>query len=132
MTDGLSRIPLNRNQETTQKSTYQQEIVSETNGNEELPEGTFPINLTLIQKHQQEEPRIIAKYKTGKYHKGSFREGSNIDLNLITYNNNIVIPSKLQSSVLHWYHTYFVHTIMDITEAMILQDVYWPDIRDSV
>ena len=96
--------------------------MSVINDIEELPEGTFPINLKLIPKYQRTEPSIIAKYKTGKYHKGSFREGSNIDLNLI----------KLQSSVLHWYHKYFVHTRMDITEAMILQDVYWPDIRDSV
>ena len=44
VTDILSRIPLNGNQETTQKSIYQQEIASETNDIEELPEGTFPIN----------------------------------------------------------------------------------------
>ena len=49
---GISRIPLNGNEETTQNSTYQQEIVSEINDTEETPEGTFPINLILIQKHQ--------------------------------------------------------------------------------
>ena len=42
--DTLSKIPLNGNQETTQKSTYQKEIMSENNDIEELPEGTFPIN----------------------------------------------------------------------------------------
>ena len=44
-------IPLNGNQETTDKSTYQQEIVSEINYTEEIPEGNFPINLKSIQKH---------------------------------------------------------------------------------
>ena len=48
VSERLSRIPLNGNQETTQKSTYQQEIVSEINDTEEIPEGTFPINLKLI------------------------------------------------------------------------------------
>ena len=48
--DGLSRISLNGNQETTQNSTYQQEILSEINDTKEIPEGTFPINLKLIKK----------------------------------------------------------------------------------
>ena len=41
-------IPLNFNQETTHKSTYQQEIVSEINDTQQIPEGTFPIILKLI------------------------------------------------------------------------------------
>ena len=48
--DGLSIIPLNYNQETTQKSTYKQEIVLEINDIKEIPEGISPINLRLIQK----------------------------------------------------------------------------------
>ena len=64
--DRLSRRPLNGNEETTQKSTYQQEIMSEINDTEEIPEGTFPINLhKLIQKYQWLEPSITAKYKYG-------------------------------------------------------------------
>ena len=35
--------------------------MSENNDTEELPEGTFPINLKLIQKYQRQEPIIIAK-----------------------------------------------------------------------
>ena len=66
--------------------------MSEINDIKELPEGTFPINLKLIQKYQREEPSIIAKYKDGTYHKGYFCGGSNIDLNLITCKDNIVIP----------------------------------------
>ena len=51
--DRLSRIPLNGNNETEKKSTYQQEIVSEYNDIEEIPEGNFPINLKLFQKNQR-------------------------------------------------------------------------------
>ena len=67
-------IPLNDNQETTEKSTYQQEILSEINDTEELPEDNFPININLIAKHQREEPSIIAKYQDSTYHKVFFME----------------------------------------------------------
>ena len=70
--DALLRLPLNGNQETTQNSTYQKEIMSEINDIVELPEGTFPLNLKLIQQYQWEEPSITAKYNDGTYHKGFF------------------------------------------------------------
>ena len=63
---------------------------------EELPEGIFPINGITIKKYKWSEPSIIAKYKYGTYHKGSFRGGSDIDLKLIRCKDNIVIKSKLQ------------------------------------
>ena len=44
-----------------QKSNYKEEIVSEINDIEELPEGNFPINLKLIKKYQRTEPSLIAK-----------------------------------------------------------------------
>ena len=93
--------------------------MSEINDIEELHEGIFPINLKLIQKQQSEESRITAKYNDGTYHKGSFCGGSNIDINLITCKDGIVILSKLQSCVLHLYHTYLLHPGMDRTEAII-------------
>ena len=74
----------------------------------------------------------MAKYKDGMYHKCSFRGGSNININLITCEDNIVIPKILQSYVLHWSHTYLLHPGMDRTEAMIIQIFYWPRIRDAV
>ena len=46
--------------------------------------------------------------------------------------DNIVNPSKLQSYVLHWYHIYLLHLVVDITEAMIHQHMYWPYIKDAV
>ena len=95
--------------------------MSEINDIEELPEDTFLINLKLIQKYQRLEPSMIAKYKNGTYHKGCFHGGSNIYINLTTCEVNIVILSKLQSYVIHWYHTYLIHTGMDRTELMIRQ-----------
>ena len=66
--------------------------MSEINDTEEITEGNFPINLKLIQKYQRLEPIIIAKYKNVTYHKVSFCGGSNSNLNLLTCEDNIVIP----------------------------------------
>ena len=60
------------------------------------------------------------------YHKYSFRGGSNINIIIITCDDNIVIPSILQSYVLHWYHTYLLHPLMNRTEVTIHQNLYWP------
>ena len=42
--DSLSILPLNVNQDTTQQSTRQEEIVSYINDIKKIPEGYFPIN----------------------------------------------------------------------------------------
>ena len=59
------------------------------------------------------------KYKDGAYHKGYFSVGSNVDLNLIMCEDNIVIPSIIQIYLLHWYRTYLLHPGMNRTEAII-------------
>ena len=65
--------------------------MSEINDNEEIPEGNLPINLKLIKEYQRKEPILMDKYKHDTYHKGSFCEGSNIDINLIMCEDKIVI-----------------------------------------
>ena len=106
--------------------------MSGINDIKEIPEGAFPIDIKLTKKYQRVEPSIIAKYKDGKYHKGYFRGLSNTDLKLITCKDKIFILSKIQCYVLHWYHMYILHPVMDRTEAMIFQHLYWPGIRYSV
>ena len=61
-----------------------------------------------------------------------FSGGSNIDIKPITCKEKIDIPKKLQSYVLHWYYTYLLRPVMDRTEAMICQHLYWNDIRYAV
>ena len=75
-------MPFNGNRETTQKSICKKEIVSEINDLEEIPEGTSPINLKLIAKYQRTEPSLMAKFKYGTFHKGSFRGGIKIFLTI--------------------------------------------------
>ena len=117
--DALSRFPINDNKETTHKSTYQKKIVSEINDIEELHGGTVTINLILITQYQRMEPILMDKYEYITYYKGYFCGDSNKDLNLITYEDNIVITTKLQNYVLHWYHMCILHPGMDRTKANI-------------
>ena len=86
---------------------------------EEIPEGTFPIHLKFIKAYQRLETSLMDKYKDDTYQQGSFRGGINIYLKLITCKDKVFIPSKLQSYILHWYHTYLLHPVMDRTDAMI-------------
>ena len=102
--------------------------MSEINDIEEIHEDTFSINLKLITQYQRTEPSLMAKYKDGTYHKGYFCGLSNVDINLITCEYKICIPSILQSYALYWYHTYLLHPVMDRIEVMIRHHLYWPRI----
>ena len=83
--------------------------MSEINYIEEIPEGTFPINVKMVAKDQRTEPSIMSKYKYGTYHKGYLRGVININVILITCEDKIVIQKILQMYVLHWYYTYLLH-----------------------
>ena len=98
--------------------------MSEINDTKELPKGKFSLKLKTDQTISTENPSLLAKNKMGTYHKGYFYGGSNINLNLITCEDKIVIPSILQSYVLNWYNTYLLNPGMDRTEAMICQKFY--------
>ena len=74
----------------------------------------------------------MPKYKNGTYHKGYFCGGINTYLKIVTCKYKMVIPPKLQSYILHWYHTYLLNSVMDRTEEMIRQHLYWPDIIDDI
>ena len=119
-------------QETTQESTYKNEIVSEINDTEELPEVIFPIIFKTINHYQCKYPTLKAKYEMGTYQKDCFCGGSNKHLKLIMCKDKVVITPIIQSYVLHWYHAYLLHTGMDRTETMIHQNFYWPGIRYTV
>ena len=51
---------------------------------------------------------------------------------MIMCEDKIFITSILQCFVLNRYHTYILYPGMEITEAMICQHLYWPEIINSV
>ena len=65
----------------------------------------------------------------GEYQKGYFCVESNIYLNLITCEGNIVIPPIFQSYVLRWHHTHLLNQGMDRMDPIIRQNLHRPVIR---
>ena len=63
-------------------------MVSDINYIKELYEGTFPINLKLIQKYQQVEPSILAKYVMLLTIRITFVEVVILILNLLVFCQN--------------------------------------------
>ena len=74
----------------------------------------------------------MSKYDKGIYRSGYFHGGSNINLNLMTCEDNTVITIILQGCVLKWYHTYLLHPRRDRTEENIFQHLNWPIIGKYV
>ena len=48
------------------------------------------------------------------------------------FNDKIVIQKLLQRNSVKWYHKYFLHPVLDRTEAMICQHLYWYIISKTV
>ena len=53
-------------------------------------------------------------------------------IKLMAYKVKIFIPQKLQKYIVKCYHMYLLHHGLDQTEAIVLQDLYWPSIRDTI
>ena len=106
--------------------------MSEINDIKRISEVTFRITLKFVQRYQQSYPTLMDKYNNDMYHKASFCGGINDNLSLIACMDKTAIPSIHQSYVLHWYHTYLLHPVLDRTETMIWQHLYWPNIRYAI
>ena len=46
--------------------------------------------------------------------------------------DNIAVTLIIQSNVIHYKHTYLFHRVMNRTEAIISQHLYWYIIRNTV
>ena len=122
-------FPLNRNQETTQKSLIKKKYFHKSMTSKKHRRLFFTIIEKLVSQYQRTETSLMAKYKNGTYHGGSFCGVTHIELDFITCEDNIVIPSILQGYVLHWCHKYLLHTGMDRMKAMIHHYLHVPGVR---
>ena len=125
-------LSINVNQETTEEFNYKRGNLSEINYIKKFPEGIFPINLKWIDQYQRKYTNLMAKYKNHTYKKVSFTGGSNIYLERIKFKDKIIILLILKKIILYWYHTYLLHPRMDRTDEMILQQLYWPGITNTL
>jgi len=83
----------------------------------------FPLSPPLIAKAQKKDKALMKKVKEdSKQDYGTLKvEG----VELISYENRIVVPSSLQGRITAWYHEYLVHPGMDRMAKTMAQTLYW-------
>ena len=137
--DTMSRLPVAISNLPARMSTssphrpeqLSKETVSDQFGLESLPEGTFPLRYSILDKYQQEDQKLLENLKRGVYTAKTFRGGGKEFL-IIFKEEKIVIPTQLREYVLNWYHTYLLHPGKHRTEAAINQHLYWPGLQSDV
>ena len=97
----------------------------------ELQEGKFPLSFILIECYHREDPMLMKNLILKNALRVLFCGGLNT-INLVTFNDKIVIPLFLQRYAVKWYHMHLLHTGLDRTEAIINQHSYWTSIKNTV
>jgi hypothetical protein len=71
-----------------------------------------PVSYSHLDPAQQADPQIkkILKQDTSKYNVKDFHGGGKTR-SLVCYNGKIVVPKKLQTHVVDWYHTVLCHPL---------------------
>jgi hypothetical protein len=92
---------------------------------EEMPEDAFPLSYELIGKSQSKDKAILAELKKTKscYAIKPFEVGGKTR-NLICYGEKIVVPKKLQSRTVQWYHDYLGHPLVSTELRKPLNNTY--------
>jgi hypothetical protein len=83
---------------------------------------------------QPDEIKTIMKILAMPYTKYELQDfhGGGKTTALICYRNKIVVPNKLQKSVMLWYNTTLCHPGINRTEEAIGQHLWWPNMRDHI
>lgn len=89
----------------------------------------FPLNPSLIDKEQRRDKTLMKSLQRAPSRYGS-REIENVEL--ITFNDKIVIPTALRSRILAWYHHYLVHPGSSRMEHTLRQTLTWPNLQTDV
>ena len=104
---------------------------------DDLPEGDFPIQYSLIEKKQKEDLHLQGKLsfhnkrKNNPYTKNIFRGGEK-DYKLLCKNGKIVIPQVLQERIIHWYHNTLCHPGSTRTKESIRKNFEWKGMRPMI
>jgi putative transposase len=137
--DALSRLdlmtsaPTNSRVETSEpKST--ELLLAECYGLEkdDLPSTAFPVSYPLIQREQEKDETLLRLAESSKHYSLKDFHGGGRTNRLLCYKDRIVIPKRLQSRVVHWYHYTLCHPGINRTEETISQHFYWKNMRDQI
>ena len=113
LADTLSRLPSlprDKYEPCTRKaqcSTKKLFAIVREESNEKFP----PLNILIVQREQQKEPRNInSNLSTYIYDQGSGYSMQELDnVEIICYDSKIYVPQSMRRRVLDWYHLYLNH-----------------------
>ena len=121
--DALSRLELK--EESLSKDIAMLYGLDETNIE-------YPLTFANIRIAQQADQTLRNEAASNpKYHLKSFHGGGNTVM-LICMNDKIVIPSKLQKTIVNWYHSQLCHPGETRTEQTIRQHFWFNNLREVV
>ena len=80
----------------------------------------YPLKLKTIEKYQLHDKSLVKELTSNKYHLASFHGGDG-NIELVCHKDKIVVPPKLQSQIVEWYHLYLGHPGINRTEETIRQ-----------
>jgi transposase InsO family protein len=130
--DALSRLDMN---ETPLEDTQETFLgLMECFGTKKAEDEEFhPLNFQKLLKAQEADKTImkILEMENTKYELQDFHGGGKTTA-LICYKNKIVVPARMQKSVITWYHTTLCHPGINRTEETIGQHLWWPKMRDHI
>jgi hypothetical protein len=131
--DALSRLELSN--EPMEEAFFTDELRSEFYyyGSEAMESEDYALTYEKFGKAQSTDKAILKELKkeNTKYRLKEFTSAGKIR-ELICYGDKIVIPAKLQQTVVHWYHHYLAHPGINRTEETIGQHLWWPNMRTFI
>jgi len=106
------------------------QIFTNTTGEEEE---IYPVTVQEIAAEQQKDETLKSIFR--KKAKAPSKISLKVidDVEILVYNENkLVIPSKLQSNIIQWYHHYLQHPGHTRLEETLSAALYWPGMRKQV
>ena len=97
------------------------------------PVDYHPLNYQHLAKAQLADKSLMkkAQQKDTVYLPREFHGGGKV-ISLICFHGKIVVPARLTTHVIRWYHTTLIHPGIERTEATISQHLFWNDMRTHI
>jgi hypothetical protein len=119
--DALSRLDSDYDMHISEKADTAT-VASYVMTPRDLEESELPMSPSLIAKHQNKDKKLFNSIKKDPRFCSTRKVE---DVELVTKDDRICVPSTLQSCIVSWYHEYLAHPGKTCTEANIRQLFTW-------
>ena len=126
--DALSRLDSDYDMDVAEKADTAT-VASYVMTTREIEDSEFPMSPSLIAKRQKTDKKLHSSIKKDPK---AYSTRKVEDVELVTKDDRICVPSTVQSRIVSWYHEYLAHPGETRTEATIRQLFTWPGLRSTV